>query len=274
MGRDRFGLWAEIILTGVNQRMRWIPPGRFTMGSPGDEPGRLRSEGPLHKVCINEGFWLFDTPVTQALWQAVMRENPSYFQSLERPVEHVSWDDSNKFLEKLNELMPGLDLSLPSEAQWEYACRAGEQSAIYAGEFEIVGERNAPALDPIAWYSGNSGEAFELENGYDSSGWAEKQYPSNKSGTHLVKGKLPNAWGLYDMLGNVWEWTADAWHGNYEASPADGSVWESDESGAGRVIRGGSWSNKARRCRSACRVRNFPDNRYNNLGFRPARVQS
>jgi formylglycine-generating enzyme required for sulfatase activity len=191
-------------------------------------------------------------------------------------VEQVSWDDCQGFLNKLNEEIPGLELSLPSEAQWEYACRAGSQTAIYTGDIEIVGESNAPALDPIAWYGGNSGVGFELENGYDSSEWPERQYKSERSGTHPVKQKIPNAWGLYDMLGNVWEWTADAWHENYEGAQTDGSVWqsESDEAGARRVIRGGSWGFEARYCRSACRGGLPPVERDDGLGFRPARVQS
>ncbi|WP_339136578.1 MAG: formylglycine-generating enzyme family protein [Candidatus Electrothrix sp. GW3-4] len=276
MGRDRFGLWAEFVVEGkdgpVRQRMRWIPPGRFLMGSPEDEPGRYDDEGPQHWVTINKGFWLFDTPVTQALWQAVTGENPSKFKSPDRPVEQVSWEDCQKFVQEINQQISRLNLSLPSEAQWEYACRAGSSTALYTGEIEIIGKRNAPALDDIAWYGGNSGRNFELDNGYDTSDWKEKQYDDKRAGTHPVGLKQANDWGLYDMLGNVWEWVADPWHEDYDGAPEDGKIWENDKPDENRVIRGGSWNNKARNCRSACRNRNEPDNRNDNIGFRCARA--
>ncbi len=254
-GWDDYGAWVEFLLEGkdgqpVTQRMRWIAPGRFLMGSPADEPGRWEDESPRHAVMLGEGFWLFDTPCTQALWVALGLENPSEFQDPARPVEQVSWEDiQQRFLPALNARIPGF--VLPSEAQWEYACRAGTETALYSGPIEILGENNAPALDPIAWYGGNSGVGFELKNGYDSSSWPEVQYPNPRSGTHPVGRKEPNRWGLYDMLGNVWEWTQDAWHANYEGAPTDGSAWETAEAGAGRVIRGGSWYDHARVCRCA-----------------------
>ncbi|MBF0371645.1 MAG: formylglycine-generating enzyme family protein, partial [Magnetococcales bacterium] len=182
MGRDRHGLWGEFVVGEARQKLRWIPPGRFTMGSPEDEPGRFDREGPRHEVVIGQGYWLFDTPCTQALWQAVMGENPSKFQTPDRPVEQVSWDDVQEFINRINERVSGLELTLPSESQWEYACRAGSTTALYSGAIEILGERNAPALDPIAWYGGNSGVDFDLDNGWDSSDWSEKQYPHEKAG--------------------------------------------------------------------------------------------
>ncbi|MGF1455329.1 MAG: formylglycine-generating enzyme family protein, partial [Alphaproteobacteria bacterium] len=208
IGRDRFGLWADFFHKDVRQRLRWINPGRFTMGSPNDEPGRFDNEGPRHEVTLTRGYWLFDTPVTQALWESVMGTNPSRFVSSTRPVEQVSWMDVQDFLRAVNRAVPGLDLGLPTEAQWEYACRAGVAEATYAGAIEILGERNAPVLDAIAWYGGNSGIGFELDNGYDSSDWQDKQYEHSRAGTHPVARKVPNPWGLYDMLGNVWEWCA------------------------------------------------------------------
>ncbi|MBF0107559.1 MAG: formylglycine-generating enzyme family protein [Magnetococcales bacterium] len=276
MGRDHFGLWAEFVVGQTRQKMRWIPPGRFLMGSPKDEPGRIDDEGPRHEVTIKEGFWLFDTPCTQALWQAVMNggNNPSRFQSPDRPVEQVGWDDVQTFLHRINDRLPGLDLVLPSEAQWEYACRADTTTALYTGGIEILGQHNAPALDPIAWYGGNSGVGFELDHGHDSSGWPEKQYPHKKTGTHPVGRKAPNSWGLYDMLGNVWEWCADSWHDSYQGAPTDGSPWRDERAGGVRVIRGGSWGVLARIVRSACRGRNLFDNRIDTLGFRGARVHS
>jgi formylglycine-generating enzyme required for sulfatase activity len=223
-------------------------------------------------VILSQGYWLFDTPCTQALWEAVMEENPSRFQSPDRPVEQVSWDHVQRFLERLNERVPGF--SLPSEAQWEYACRAGTQTATYAGELEILGGRNAPVLDTIAWYGGNSGVDFDLQKGEDSSEWPEKQYPHDKAGTRRVKSKRPNPWGLYDMLGNVWEWVQDEWHQSYDGAPSDGGVWEGGRAGAGRVIRGGSWVNVARRLRAACRDRGDPEVRFGYPGFRCARAQA
>lgn len=261
-------MFVGFTIGGVTQLLRWIRPDRFRMRSPVDEPGRVVTEGPEHEVTIGRGFWLFDTPCTQALWQAVMGENPSRFKSPDRPVENVSWDDCQVFLELLNERVAGLELCLPSEAQWEYACRAGTKTASYVGPIEILGKNNAPSLDPIAWYGGNSGEGFDLDDGYDSSGWRDKQYPHTKAGTRPVKKKKPNAWGLYDMLGNVWEWCSD---GHPESGPATvtdpiGSL----ESGSRRVRRGGSWHNDARSVRSAYRRWSDPGRRSDNLGFRCA----
>ncbi len=274
-GQDKFGVFLEFTIAAVTQRLRWIPPGEFLMGSPEDEPGRYDDEGPQHKVKLTNGYWLFDTPVTQALWEVAMGSNPSEFQSPTRPVEQVSWAQVNVFIAALNDRVAGLNLSLPSEAQWEYACRAGSETALYSGPIEILGQRNAPALNAIAWYGGNSGEEFELGNGWDTSNWKDQQYPHDRAGTHKVKEKQANGWGLYDMLGNVWEWTADEWHEDYERAPADGRAWvASGDSDARRVVRGGSWGSYARDVRSAFRSRHDPGYRYSLLGFRCARVQA
>ncbi|MBF0305954.1 MAG: formylglycine-generating enzyme family protein [Alphaproteobacteria bacterium] len=273
-GQDRRGVFVEFGVDEVVQRLRWIPPGRFMMGSPEDEPGRYDDEGPLHQVTIACGFWLFDTPCTQGLWRAVMGYNPSRFKSPDRPVENVSWNDLQTFLARINQRIPGLDLILPSEAQWEYACRAGTDTALYTGAIEVLGERNAPALDPIAWYAGNSGVDFDLPEGQNSKGWPDKQYPHEKAGTRPVGLKRHNPWGLHDMLGNVWEWCADEWHDSYEGAPTDGQPWTaSTNPGADRVIRGGSWSDDARVVRAAYRGGYHSDNLYVGLGFRCARVQ-
>jgi formylglycine-generating enzyme required for sulfatase activity len=220
---------------------------------------------------LTEGFWLFDTPVTQALWQAVMGDNPSRFKSPTRPVEQVSWDDSKNFIKKLNAEIPGLALCLPTEAQWEYACRAGTTTATYAGEMEILGERNAPVLDDIAWYGGNSGVDFDLDEGWDSSDWPQKQYDHKKAGTCRVKQKQPNSWGLYDMLGNVWEWCEDWWQGNLGSESAEGP--KGTREGADRVIRGGGWFDVARVVRAAYRINFVPGDRGNFLGIRCVRLQ-
>ncbi|MGH8549827.1 MAG: SUMF1/EgtB/PvdO family nonheme iron enzyme [Methylococcales bacterium] len=272
-GEDQFGVWVAFTVDEVTQRMRWIAPGRFTMGSPQDEPGRYDDEGPRHEVILIRGYWMFDTPCTQALWQAVMGENPSYFKSPDRPVESVSWEDCQGFLNKINSRLPGLNLILPTEAQWEYACRAGTDQATYAGPIEILGDANVPGLDPIAWYGGNSGRGFDLENGLEASQWlSERQYPDDPSGTHPVKKKRPNAWGVFDMLGNVWEWCSDV-----PRDYAQGSVVDPEgitPTGADRVRRGSSWGLMARYVRCACRYWFHPGPRFDGIGFRPARVQS
>ena len=277
IGRDRFGLWSEIAIDPgrgepVIQRLRWIPPGRFLMGSPESEPGRWSDEGPRHQVILTQGYWLFDTPCIQALWETVMGNNPSNFKSPNRPVEQVSWDEVQDFLGKINEQNHDFNLALPSEVQWEYACRAGTETAIYTGELAILGERDAPALDPIAWYGGNSGVDFDLSEGEDSSGWPEKQYPHTRAGTRPVKLKQANPWGLYDMLGNVWEWCQDGMRDYTEDAMTNpvGSMG----AGASRVIRGGSWSDGARIVRAASRYGSDPGIRRDDLGFRCARVQA
>jgi formylglycine-generating enzyme required for sulfatase activity len=259
-GEDRYGPWCAIRVQGAVQRLRWILPGRFLMGSPPGEEGRFPDEGAQRLVRISEGFWLFDTPCTQALWQVLMGENPSRFQSPTRPVEQVSWDDCKVFLARLNARLIGLELSLPSEAQWEYACRAGSNQATYAGNLEILGKHNAPILDVIAWYGGNCGVDFELREGSTISGWEQKQYERKVGGTHPVALKTPNAWGLYDMLGNVWEWCADPWGTITNERPS--------ESKGARVVRGASWRSIARYLRAGYRGGGEPRDRVGRLGFR------
>jgi formylglycine-generating enzyme required for sulfatase activity len=204
------------------------------MGSPEDEEGRFPNEGPRHLVSIDSGFWMFDTLCTQALWEAVMGENHSRFRGADRPVESVSWEKCQEFLTALNSRLDGLELSLPSEAQWEYACRAGTEAARYSDN-----------LDAIAWYEENSGK-----------------------GTHSVAGKEANSWGLYDMLGNVWEWCADVWEA--DDFGVTRAVAAAESASAHRVVRGGSWSSDAQNVRAAFRSYDEPSNRYNDLGFRCA----
>jgi len=254
------------------------------MGSPDSEQGRFDDESPQREVVISRGFWLGETPVTQALWQAVMDVNPSHFKDPMRPVEQVSWEDSQKFIGRLGTLSKALEAEdderfhrsleeddehfrLPSEAEWEYACRAGTTTATYAGEIEIEGENNAPVLDKIAWYRGNSGVDYDLEVFVNSSSWPNKQHEHTRAGTRRVKQKQPNQWGLHDMLGNVWEWCADA-----ADRAADGTV-SSDSKGVHRVYRGGSWIHDARLVRAAYRYANHPGYRLHALGFRLARGQ-
>ena len=272
-GEDRrFGPWGEFHYGGVTQRLRWIPPGRFRMGSPEDEAGRFENEGPCHEVTLSSGFWLFDTPCTQALWEAVMGKNPSRFESADRPVENVSWEEVQGFLAKLNGEISGLDLRLPTEAEWEYSCRAGTLGATWLGNLDIFGVNNAPVLDEIAWYGGNSGVDFDLPTGHDSSGWNEKQSDHSRAGTRRVKQKSANPWGLYDMLGNVWEWCHDGLR-EYSDQSATDPVGPTDVR-ADRVLRGGSWFNRARGVRAAFRNWYSPGDRLDDFGFRCARVQA
>ena len=271
-GRDRYGLWTEAEVKDVLLRFRWIPPGRFLMGSPESEAGRYDNEGPQHEVTWTQGRWLADAPCTQALWQAVMGANPSYFVSLDRPVEQVSWYDCQEFLRRLNELLPGLHARLPSEAEWEHACRAGTQTATWLGDLEILGENNAPLLDGIAWYGGNCGVDFELEKGYDTRGWLKKQHEHNMGGTHPIRQKQANPLGLFDVLGNVHQWCMDQ-ISNYETKAVENPVVPDADGGSRRMLRGGAWGDFARCVRAAYRFGLDPGRRSRNLGFRVARGQ-
>jgi formylglycine-generating enzyme required for sulfatase activity len=261
-GEDRHGVFVAFSVGAATQRLRWIAPGTFLMGSPESEAGRWDEEGPQHVVTIEHGFWLGETPVTQGLWTAVMGNNPSLFVDLQRPVEQVSWHDAQAFCAALAPHVPGDHARLPSEAEWEYACRAGTTTATWAGDLVIRGERAAPILDAIAWYGGNSGVEFDLKNGVDSSDWPEKQFPHTRAGTRQVGLKQANPWGLHDMLGNVWEWCADPWR-------LYGSTAESTAASE-RVVRGGAWLNLAMNVRAAYRFRHEPGRRRVYLGFRLA----
>jgi formylglycine-generating enzyme required for sulfatase activity len=271
--------------------MQPIPAGKFLMGSPGEEPGRTVLEGPPTEVTISRPFWLGRTPVTQAQWRAVMGTDlagqvKKYFSNDNDPARllsgtgdevamyYVSWDDAAAFCAKLNDraraegsLPAGYEFTLPTEAEWEYACRAGTTAATYAGPVSYYGSNDAPRLDLIAWYAGNSSVGYEGA-GWDTSGWPGKQYPGGQAGVRRVGQKQPNAWGLYDMLGNVYEWCLDY------ASPAlpGGSVVDPTGPGEGldRIIRGGSWHSAAVYCRAASRKWNGPSNGLPFIGFRLA----
>jgi formylglycine-generating enzyme required for sulfatase activity len=244
-GEDEYGIFMGFTYKGVRQDFRWIEPGTFLMGSPTDEPARDNDET-QHAVTLSKGYWLADTCVTQALWEAVMGANPSRFQGANHPVENVSWDDAQAFITRMNEMKAALRLCLPTEAQWEYACRAGTSTPFSFGD-EISPE--------IVNYDGN----YPYHNG--SKGEFREQ-------TVEVGSLPPNAWGLYEMHGNVWEWCQD-WYGDY------GAVAQVDPQGPGegtrRVWRGGSWFILGRLCRSACRDHFGPSFHYGSNGFRLAR---
>ena len=253
-GRDQYGPWASFTVpnTTVTQRLRWCPPPTtsFQMGSPPDEEGRYGEEDLSDPIAFAQGYWIFETPCTQALWTAVMGKNPSHFKGPDRPVEQVSFKDANGFIKKLNRLCPGLNLALPSEAQWEYACRGGTKGATWLGPAVVDGKANKALLDRIAWYGDNS-----------------------EGETHPVGEKEPNPWGLHDMLGNVYEWCADVWHDSHDGADP-GRAARAGGRSAGRVIRGGSWSGEARLARAGARYVYDPVLRHLLLGFRCVRGPS
>jgi formylglycine-generating enzyme required for sulfatase activity len=216
--------------------------GEFKMGSPSDEEGRYSDEGPVHHVNIGNAFYMGKYEVTQKQWREIMGDNPSHFKGDDLPVDKVSWNEVQEFIKKLNEKEGTDKYRLPSEAEWEYACRAGTTTRYSFGDDESE-------LDDYAWYSENS-----------------------DGKTHPVGQKKPNSWGLYDMHGNVWEWVQDSWHDSYNGAPADGSAWEGD--GADRVIRGGCWNDPAGYCRSAARDCNDPHSGLSYaVGFRILKEQ-
>jgi formylglycine-generating enzyme required for sulfatase activity len=284
-GSDRYGLFATFEVKPVRQRMRWIPPGKFVMGSPAERDYGRGDEGPQHEVIITHGYWMFDTPCTQGLWTALMGDNPSSFPDPERPVEQVSWEDAVRFSKKLNERLVGnqpltnkrlvdgwerLLFRLPTEAEWEYAGRAGTTGDTYAGDLDLKSrdQTKAELLDSIAWYGGNSGHAYDLEKSVEMSWLKDLQAEEKRGGTRKVAQKTPNPWGLYDMLGNVWEWCQN-WYGEYPVDPVERVVNPTRPTeGTERVMRGGSWYNRARDLRSACRRRLFPGDLRSFLGFR------
>ena len=214
-----------------------------------------------------------------------MGDNPSYFPDPERPVEQVRWEDAVGFSKKLNErlakgrplpnkgLIDGWDrlmFRLPTEAEWEYACRAGTTGDTYAGDLDLKSrdQTKAEVLDSIAWYGGNSGHKYDLEKSVEMTWLKDLRAEEKKGGTRKVAQKAPNGWGLYDMLGNVWEWCQD-WYGEYPVEPVE-RVEDpvGPTKGTSRVFRGGSWNIPARYLRSACRNWIVPGFRVYDLGFR------
>lgn len=248
-------LRAYIRSPGLSATFARIPRGTFQMGSPAAEAGRFSDET-VHAVTIAHDFEMEATDVTQLQWFLQMGYNPSYFKAQQyckddyiemngtglcpnNPVEQVSWDDAQAFIQKLNTGVDGYTYRLPTEAEWEYAARAGSQTAYYFGD-------DANQLDANAWYSNNSG-----------------------SQTHAVGGKSANAFGLYDMAGNVWQWVQD-YYGNYSNSRVTDPSGPS--SGSDRVLRGGGWGFDAQGCRSADRGYGVAGSRGNVLGFRLVRT--
>ncbi|MEA5570735.1 bifunctional serine/threonine-protein kinase/formylglycine-generating enzyme family protein [Calothrix sp. UHCC 0171] len=256
---------VEDLGNGVTLEMVQIPGGTFTMGSPETETGRFdrERESPQHQVTV-PSFFMGKYQVTQAQYQAVMsgnffqkiignQNNPSYFKGEKRPVEQVSWDYAITFCQKLSQ-KTGHTYRLPSEAEWEYACRAGTTTPFYFGETITTDLANYRGTD---WdyegtiYRGNYGQAPKGEH---------------RQETTPVGSFPPNAFGLYDMHGNVWEWCQDSWHENYNGAPSDGSAWIDNNDN--KLLRGGSWTIDPWICRYALRYFGTRAGRYNNVGFR------
>jgi formylglycine-generating enzyme required for sulfatase activity len=273
-------------IDGLELTMLKIPAGSFLMGSPEAEEGRIDAEGPQHRVEIGE-FLMGQTPITQAQWRVVagwqprdgeswgreLELNPSYFQggdnqkggqarlfdgeanTDQRPVEQVSWEDAIEFCNRLRQ-RTGQNYSLPSEAQWEYACRAGSDTPFHFGE--TISPELANYNSNRTYGDGPSGEYREQTRPVG-------MFSANASD---VKPFPANAWGLFDMHGNVWEWCLDQWHPSYEGAPKDGGAWEhadtkrsdvnKDGKSARRLLRGGSWGYHPGLCRSACRLHPLP----------------
>ena len=278
-GEDKYGLWQMLHLPqkplgkfragidpygGVQYIFRWIPPGSFLMGSPAGTVDDLRVGDPVtgelsrndnedrHQVAISNGFWLGETPVTQTFWDEFMEENPSQFNDEHHPIENISWNNARAFIEKLSNYHPELNVRLPWEAEWEYACRAWTQGMFSFDEKDKLSLQHAN-------YSGewNTGEFTEN---------AKKQ-------TTKVKSYPCNQWGLYEMHGNVWEWCEDLWEEyltDHTISASSGSRKVIQNNGMKYVVRGGSWKSPGKDLRSASRRPYDGDFSSDDIGFRLA----
>ena len=270
--RSRHWAHREPLAEGVALTMLRIPAGSFEMGAPQTEAESMERERPVQRVTLKE-FLLGQTPITRAQWWAVAQWQrlehedrelwpesldpdpvrnfgwPERFQDEQRPVVNVSWHDAMAFCQRLR-LRTGKNYTLPSEAQWEYACRAGTTTPFHWG---------ATISTELANYNGTK------VYGDGEKGWYSRR-------TLSVASFPANPWGLHDMHGNIWEWCEDHWHDNYKGAPEDGRAWIGEEAKEdpqkSRLVRGGSWSCGPRYCRSACRKYSHPDSRNNDIGFR------
>jgi formylglycine-generating enzyme required for sulfatase activity len=248
-------VFTETIAKGITLEMMAIPGGSFVMGSPNTEAGRIKNEGPQHTVNV-PAFFMGKYEVTQAQWRVVaglpkvkidLNANPSIFKGDDLPVDNVSWDNATEFCARLSRLT-GRNYRLPSEAEWEYACRAGTTTPFYFGE---------TITTDLVNYSGNYTYGAEPKGTY-------------RQKTTAVGGFPANSFGLYDMHGNELEWCQDVSHDNYNGAPTDGSAWETGGNSKSRVQRGGSWADYEASCRSAYRLYDVVDGRWRRGGFRVA----
>jgi formylglycine-generating enzyme required for sulfatase activity len=253
--------FMEVLQEELGIEMMRIPEGKFLMGSPQDELDRYDGESPRHEVNVSS-FFMGKYPVTQAQWRFVagltpvrqeLKPDPSYFKGNLRPVESVNWWDAVEFCDRLSQYT-GREYRLPSEAEWEYACRAGTTTPFHFGETITTDLANYCGVDGGTSYKGFYGRGLKGE-------YREETTPVDHFG-------IANAFGLCEMHGNVWEWCLDHWHESYEGAPEDGSAWLSQDENSSRVLRGGSWHNYPGDCRSATRYGINPAFDYNDLGFR------
>jgi formylglycine-generating enzyme required for sulfatase activity len=247
--------FIEDLGNGIQLEMVMIPGGSFMMGSPETEEGSRDNEHPQHQVSI-KAFCLGKYQVTQAQWKAVaafpqvnrkLKLDPSKFKGANHPVEQVSWEDAVEFCDRLSKHTKR-QYRLPSEAEWEYACRAGTTTPFHFGE---------TITTDLANYDGNSTYGDGVKGVY------------REETTEVGSFGVANNFGLYDMHGNVWEWCQDVWHSNYEGAPIDGNAWiDNEESSDRKLLRGGSWNGIPGDCRSACRLYDGLVNFSSHIGFR------
>lgn len=243
----------------IPMKLVHIPAGSYMMGSPANERSRDPDEGPVHLVTIDYDFFMGETEVTQKQWRTVMGTNPAQNFGVgdEYPVYGVSWDDCQAFLAALNELGQGT-FRLPSEAEWEYACRAGTTTRFYFGD--------SLGCEDGCMNCGTDKGVIFVPNRIDYM-W----FCVDGSGSQAVRQRLPNGFGLYDISGNVWEWCQDIYQDSYEGAPSDGSAWQAPSSSSDRVVRGGTWSLGAEYSRSSSRDLLRSDVGHFNVGFRVVR---
>ena len=245
-GKDDYGFWTEIIIEGNTQRLRWIKPGVFIMGSPEAEHGRYSSER-QHEVILKDAFWMTENVCTQELWEKIMGTNPSRNIGSKLPADNLTWYQCKEFLKKINQIKSGFQFYLPTEAQWEYCCRAGTQTPFSFGN--DIDEKQVN---------------YEWEYPYNREPEIGSSKQSSESKLMAVKSLPANQWGLYEMHGNVYEWCHD-YHAEYE--PGILSNPKGPSGGSKRIIRGGCWMGEAKILRSACRYKEKPDDSHVS-GFR------
>ena len=255
--------YEEPIAAGIwSLRMMQIPAGSFLMGSPEDELNRTEAEGPQHEVALDR-FFMAKYPVTQAQWRAVaamdpvnreLKPEPSQFKGEHHPVDQVSWYEAVEFCDRIT-LHTNRQYRLPTEAEWEYACRAGTITPFHFGE---------TITTDLANYRGTDREDLGWSGSYGDG--PKGEYREQTTPVDHFEGA--NAFSLCDMHGNVYEWCQDHWHNDYEGAPTNGSAWADRDKEASRIIRGGSWDDNPRYCRSAYRGYIIPDNRSDDIGFR------